>query len=369
MVENENLLLWYKNEEKYINDSTIASLLQDMLNKAAGAPLFKVYLETKAKLDADEAYTCTLKTRIEPYMLKGAHCESVNVRLSIKYPLENEQEKIKVINIVTKCLGYVTGGFKVHDNKALNGHVIGDSDEQIDYTFCSNFTKDESTTPENINSHYTGTLTLKGNMHITRSDGGILSDTVETYILIKDKQTRSISRAALGYNVAYFSDDKFVAPDEGVVYPSNGGNGRDEDEDRLVNPDEGGVYPAVPERYKEYYVVGRTVEGSWQAVTDNPIKAGSFIPDTEYNAVTNAKSLILLFRNDYICNLLRDFAQGLLGENNDFIDEATGKPVLTLKEKYPDGKIVQDTYYIYEVKETREAGSYMCLSIALLKRP
>lgn len=296
-VNNEKLLLWYKNEEKYINDSTILALLQDMLNKAAGKPLFKVYLETKTKLETDEAYTCTLKTRIEPYMLKGAHCESVNVRLSIKYPLENEQEKINVINIVTKCLGFITGGFKCTDQ---------DTQELIDYTFCSNFTKDESATPENINSHYTGTITLKGNMHVTRSDGGILGDMVENYIVL------------------------------------------------------GG---------KEYAVVGRTVEGSWQAVTDNPIKAGSFIPDTEYNAVTNAKSLILLFRNDYICNLLRDFAQGLLGEDNAFIDEDTGKPVLTLKEKYPDGKTVQDTYYIYEVKETREAGSYMCLSVALLKRP
>lgn len=296
-VENEKLLLWYKNEEKYINDSTIMSLLQDMLNKAAGKPLFKVYLETKTTVRQDVAYTCTLKTRIEPYMLKGAHCENVNVRLSIKYPMENEQEKISVINIITKCLGFITGGFKCTERE---------TQQPIDYTFCSNFTKDESTTPENINSHYTGTITLKGNMHITRSDGGILGDMVENYIVL------------------------------------------------------GG---------KEYPVVGRTVEGSWQAVTDNPIKAGSFIPDTEYNAVTNAKSLILLYRNDYICNILRDFAQGLLGENNEFIDNATGKPVLTLKEKYPDGKIVQDTYYIYEVKETREAGSYMCLSVALLKRP
>lgn len=297
MVENKNLLIWYKNEEKYINDSTILSLLQDMLNKAAGKPLFKVYLETKTTLKIDEAYTCTLKTRIEPYMLKGAHCESVNVRLFIKYPLENEQEKIKVINIVTKCLGFITGGFKCTDKE---------TQEPIDYTFCSNFTKDESATPENINSHYTGTITLKGNMHITRSDGGILGDMVGNYIVLGDK---------------------------------------------------------------EYPVVGRTVEGSWQAVTDNPIKAGSFVPETEYNAVTNAKSLILLYRNDYICNLLRDFAHGLLDGNNAFIDNLTGKPVLTLKEKYPDGRTVQDTYYIYEVKETREAGSYMCLSMALMRRP
>lgn len=296
-VENESLLLWYKNEEKYINDNTILALMQDMLNKAARKPLFKVYLETKTTLKIDEAYTCTLKTRIEPYMLKGAHCESVGVRLSVKYPIENEQEKINVVNIITKCLGFITGGFKCPDK---------DAKEQIDYTFCSNFTKDESTTPENINSHYTGTITLKGNMHITRSDGGILGDLIENCIVMGDK---------------------------------------------------------------EYSVVGRTVEGSWQAVTDNPIKAGSFIPDTEYNAVTNAKSLIILYRNDYICNLLRDFAFGLLGESNEFIDEASGKPVLTLKEKYPDGKIVRDTYYIYEVKETREAGSYICLSVALLKRP
>ncbi len=296
-VENEKLLLWYKNEEKYINDGTILALMQDMLNKAAGKPLFKVYLETKSAIKSDEAYVCTLNTSIEPYMLKGAHCENVNVRLSVKYPLENEQDKIYVINVITKCLGFITGGFKCKD---------ADEKDFIDYTFCSNFTKDESAAPENINSHYTGTVTLKGNMHITRSDGGILGDLVENYIVL------------------------------------------------------GG---------KEYAVVGRTAESSWQAVTDNPIKAGSFIPDTEYNAVTNAKSLILLFRNDYICNLLRDFAQGLLGEVNEFIDEDTGKPVLTLKEKYPDGKTVQDTYYIYEIKETREAGSYMCISVALLKRP
>lgn len=303
-VENENLLLWYKNEEKYINDNTILSLLQDMLNKAAGSPLFKVYLETKTSLKMDEAYTCTLKTRIEPYMLKGAHCESVNVRLSIKYPLENEQEKIKVINIVTKCLGFITGGFKCTEK---------DTQEPIDYTFCSNFTKDESTTPENINSHYTGTITLKGNMHITRSDGGILGDMVENYIVISDT---------------------------------------------------------------EYPVVGRTVESSCQANIDSPVKADSFRPDTEYNAVTNAKTLIMLFRNDYICNTLRDYAQGVLNdEDNPFIAENTGKAELTLKEVYPaapnedERKVVQDTYYIYEVKETREAGVYMALSVALIKKP
>lgn len=331
MVENENLLLWYKNEEKYINDTTIAALMQDMLNKAAGKPLFKVYLESKATLKLDEAYTCTLKTRIEPYMLKGAHCENVYVRLTVKYPIENEQEKIQISNIVTKCLGFITGGFKCSDRE--------NQGEDRDYTFCSNFTKDETGTPENLNSHYTGSITLKGNMHITRGDGGILGDMVENYILIAED-----------------TED----------------NGDD-----LVPPDGGGFNSiktftstavANNKTYKEWPVVGRTVEGSWQAVTDNPIKAGSFIPDTEYNAVSNAKSLIILYRNDYICNLLRDFAQGLLGENNEFIDKSTGKPVLTLKEKYPDGRTVQDTYYIYEIKETREAGSYMCLSIALIKR-
>ena len=317
-VDNEKQLLWYKNEEKYINDTNIAALLQDMLNQAAGKPLFKVYLETKTTLKADEAYTCTLKTRIEPYMLKGAHCENVNVRLSIKYPLENEQEKINVINIVTKCLGFITGGFKCHSDGSRNGHDIGDSDESIEYTFCSNFTKDESTTPENINSHYTGTITLKGNMHITRMDGGLLGDTVENFILLGDK---------------------------------------------------------------EYGIVGRSVEGAWQAVTDNPIKAGSFVPETEYNAVANAKSLIIFFRNDYICNLLRDFAHGILrNDENPFINMKTGKPELTLKEIYPyikeeednsylSTKEIIDTYYINEVKETREAGSYMCLSVALLKKP
>lgn len=309
-VDNEKQLLWYKNEEKYINDTNIAALLQDMLNQAAGKALFKVYLETKTTLKADEAYTCTLKTRIEPYMLKGAHCENVNVRLSIKYPLENEQEKINIINIITKCLGFITGGFKCTDTE---------TDKAIDYTFCSNFTKDESTTPENINSHYTGTITLKGNMHITRMDGGLLGDTVENFILLGDK---------------------------------------------------------------EYGIVGRSVEGAWQAVTDNPIKAGSFIPETEYNAVANAKSLIILFRNDYICNLLRDFAHGILSnKENPFINQKTGKPELKLKEIYPyiqvdengksylSTKEIIDTYYINEVRETREAGTYMVLSVSLLKRP
>ncbi len=300
-VENENLLLWYRNEEKYVNDGTISALMQDMLNTAAGSPVFKVYLETKTTLNSDEAYTCTLKTSIEPYMLKGAHCENVSVRLSIKYPLEDEQEKIKIINIVTKCLGFITGGFKCTDS---------DTGEVIDYTFCSNFTKDESTVPENINSHYTGTVTLKGYMHITRADGGLLGDTVSNYILL-------------------------------------GGN--------------------------EYEVVGRTAEGSWQAVTDNPIKAGSFRPETEYNAQSNAKSLIILYRNDKICNLLRDFAHGRI--DSGFIDVTTGKPVLTLKEVYPpkngtdEAEAITETYYIYEVKESRESGSYMALSVALVKRP
>lgn len=295
-VENERLLLWYKNEEKYINDSAIASLLQDMLNTAAEQPLFKVYIDNKSDTYS-QAYDCTLKTRIEPYMLKGAHCENVYVRLSIKYPVENEQEKIKVLNIITKCLGFITGEFKCTDMK---------SGEALIYTFCSNFTKEETGTPENINSHYTGTLTVKGNMHITRSDGGLLGDMVENIILV------------------------------------------------------GGV---------DYPIVGRTVEGSWQAVTDSPIKSGSFRPETEYNAVSNAKTLIILFRNDYICNLLRDYAQGILADStNPFINSNSGRPELTLKEVYPD-KTVQDTYYIYEVKESREAGNYMAISVALIKQP
>ena len=301
-VENENLLLWYKNEEKYINDNTIASLLQDMLNKAASKPLFKVYLNDKSDLDSVETYTCTLKTRIEPYMLKGAHCESVNVRLTIKYCAENAALKNSLLNIVNKCLGFVSGGFM----------YTNDTGENIDYTFCSNFSKEESGTPENINGHYTASTVLRGNMHITRGDGGLLGDMVENYIVI--------------------------------------GN-------------------------REYPVVGRTVESSCQANIDSPIKANSFHPDTEYNAVTVAKTLVILFRNDYICNTLRNYAQGILNESdNPFIDKETGKLVLQLKEVYPAvGKhaqeVIQDTYYIYEIKESREVGSYMCLSVALIKKP
>ena len=55
MVENKNLLLWFKNEEKYLNDGTIASLMQGLLNEAAGKPLYKVNLETKTSLTHAEA--------------------------------------------------------------------------------------------------------------------------------------------------------------------------------------------------------------------------------------------------------------------------------------------------------------------------
>lgn len=295
-VENVSRLLWYRNEEKYINEYAIANLLQDMLNQAADKPLFKVYLETKATLNMDEAYTCTLKARIEPYMLKGAHCENVYVRLTVKFPIEDVQEKLSVLNTISKCLGFVTGGFKSTDTV---------TNKTVDYTFCTNFTKDETGTPENINSHYTGSVVMKGNMHITRADGGILSDEVQNFICLNQEK---------------------------------------------------------------YEVIGRTVEGSWQAVTDSPIKAGSFRPETEYNAVSNAKSLILLYRNDYICNLLRDFAQGMLEDNNPFINSDTGKPELTLLETYHD-KDITKTYYIYEVKETRDAGNYMALAVTLIKKP
>lgn len=302
-VENENLLIWYKNEEKYINENTIAALLQNMLNKAAGKPYFRVYINEKATIEQSEKYTCVLKTRIEPYMLKGAHCESVNVRLNVIYPIENASEKIFVLNTLNKCLGFLTGGFKYTDE---------DTKEIIDYTFCSNFSKEESSTPENINSHWTASIIVRGNMHITRGDGGLLGDMVENYIVL---------------------------------------NGT------------------------EYAVVGKTVECSEQANMDSPIKKGAFRPSMEINARTNAKTLILLYRNDYICNILRDLAHGILANtDNPFIDENTGNLVLTLKETYPavsnqSVKVVQDTYYIYEVKETREAGAYMALSVALIKKP
>lgn len=298
-VEKQSLLFWFKNEEKYINENTIATVLQSMLNEAAGKPTFKVFLNDKSDFDDDGLLTCVLKTRIEPYMLKGAHCESVNVRLEIHYPTEDPQAKISLLNIITKCLGFITGGFKCTDEEGAG----------IDYTFCSNFSKDETTTPENIDSHYTAKLIIRGNMHITRSDGGILGDLVENYIVLDGE---------------------------------------------------------------EYQVVGRTVESSCQANIDSPIKDGANQPETEINAFSFAKTLIILYRNDYICNALRSYAHG---KENPFSNATSGRPELTLKEVYPatpesNGEVIlQNVYYIYEIKETREAGSYMALSVTLIKKP
>ena len=100
MIKKNSPLFWFNNEEHYINGSTIAAVLQNMLNTAAEKPLFGVYFGDKPQINSNEKYTCTLKLSVTPYMLKGAHCMTANVRLFIKYPSEPAEEKVQVLNIM-----------------------------------------------------------------------------------------------------------------------------------------------------------------------------------------------------------------------------------------------------------------------------
>lgn len=52
---------------------------------------------------------------------------------------------------------------------------------------------------------------------------------------------------------------------------------------------------------RSHEIIFRVAQDYFSANTNTPIKAGSFIPDTEYLSASYVKSCVFLYRNDYIC--------------------------------------------------------------------
>jgi hypothetical protein len=290
----DNVLLWFKNEEKYINASTLTSFFQSMLNAAFGEACCKVYLNSISEIGENVKYPCTLKLTIEPFSLAGANCETVNIRLALKYPTEEPNEKLRIINTLNQVIGPTNGEF-----------TITDEGEEVKYTFFSDFKlREPSSDPEIINGTYRQTLSVEGNMHITRAGGGLIADMVKTYIVIGENK---------------------------------------------------------------YEVIFRMSEDTLSVNTNTPLKVGSLIPDTEFLSLSPVKALIILYRNDYICNLIRDVIRGDCIENP-FVDSNTGKLKMRVIEEYPD-KTIDKEYFVYTMKESKERGVYVTLNVALMLTP
>lgn len=306
MHNKETKTFTFHNDESYVNNKAIADLLQSILNQALGKPDFKVYLNSETYIEKTVKYPCTLKASVEPFSLAGAKCETVNVRLIVKYPTEPASEKLTVSRVLKSISGPAEGTFYIADDG--NGY-------ELDYIFHSNFSIKESVgSPEIVNGTYMDTLTVEGYMHITRaSGGGLLSDNVKIYIVLPNT--------------------------------------------------------AVDTGYADYEITYRATEDDCTPVTDTPLKAGSFIPETEYVSISYIKTIVLLYRNDYICNLLRDVLKGdVEDDSNPFLDAATGKMVMKVKEAYLDKTTTTD-YYIYQMKENKERGVYVSMTLSLMKKP
>ncbi len=171
------------------------------------------------------------------------------------------------------------------------------------YECWANFKKSEGgTTIENINAEYTSTITLRGTLNMTQEGGGVLGDRIFTFILLEDKQYQVIMRAS----------------GEGVSY---------------------------------------TVEA--------PLQEGSFTNNTEYVSRVTAKQISVLYADDEICRILRDYAKGEESAEQKFLNE-DGKPVLRLVEQYPD-RTFQTDYFITAVQENRECGALCSITLSLTR--
>lgn len=298
-VEKTSGKIQYSNTDKYIRWANISSLMESMLNMAAGRAMFKVYADNKTEPTDNEPYVCVLKMRIEPSTMRGTGSSTIDIRLTVKIPTENAEIKNRAVNVLNKILGAMSGTFNVTEYG-----------ETMEYTFFSNFRIGDSQTPENINAQFVASYVIEGKMSVMRSTGGaVLSDMVKTYISM----------------------------------PAN-----------LIGITAG-----------NHEILTRSVQGSWQTITDNPVKMGDMQAETEYTAISSTKSLIILQRNDEISNFLLDFINGRISPGlNPFIDDETGKYVVTLKEVYPF-KAIEKKYYLTGITNSREAGAYASFVLSL----
>lgn len=185
--------------------------------------------------------------------------------------------------------------------------TIDGEDVAVNYEFWCNLSKARTTTSGDIGNGgaYYSVCTLKGYMHVIREGGGLLSNMVKTFISIGDTLHEVI----------------FKTGNAGVVFN-----------------------------------------------TSNPLKGGSFLADTEYISGAYAKSAIILYRDDYICRLLRDICERKVADkDNPFLNTTTGEFFIRIVEAYPDKELSAD-YYLLQSTVNRESGAYVSIQLALTQK-
>ncbi len=295
--------LWnikFKNEEKYINGSTIAKFLQTMLNTAYGAAEFYVAYQKDTSNIPTARYGGVLSCEIEPFSLRGTLAQTVSLDYKCKVSSQDAVEHASVNKTLEAVIGPVDGSFSVQEG-----------DNLINYSFWSNLRYAKPSTTGDVNDGvFPTTYNLKGYIHIVREGGAVLSNHIRSYIVLD---------------------------------------------------------------YVRYEVALRRGSHGVSFAVSNPLKAGNLIAETEYLSAGFAKSLYILYKDDYICNALRNFAEGSFceEEKNPFLNKETGKFEITILEEYPeDGKVreVETTYYIIQVTCERESGAYSSFALSLMKK-
>jgi hypothetical protein len=182
----------------------------------------------------------------------------------------------------------------------------GDEKKTVEYTFWSNFRYGKPSTTGDVDGGvFPTTYNIKGYMHVVREGGALLSNTVKSFILANGTK----------YEVALRRGS------HGVAFN-----------------------------------------------VSNPLKVGCFTAATEYISAGYAKSFYVLYKDDYIGNVLRDFTERTLADaNNPFLNQSNGKYEITILEEYPD-KDIMTTYYIIQATCERESGAYMTFALSLMQR-
>lgn len=302
-VEKTLFNMVFKNEEKYINGTTIAKFLQTMLNTAHGSPEFYVAYQRDTNNEPEAKYGGVMSCEIEPFSLRGTLAQTINIDYKCKVASQNNAEHTKVNQTLESILGPVDGAFYVKEGE-------GDDEQRVKYTFWSNFRYAKPVTTGDVDSGaYFTTYNIKGYMHVVREGGAILSNTVKTYI----------KKSGVNYEVALRRGS------HGVAYN-----------------------------------------------VSNPLKANSFTAATEYVSAGYAKSFVILYKDEYICHLLRDFCENRFSDDdNPFLNTETGKPEIIIVEEYPDAggpTIVETKYYIIQATCERESGAYMSFTFSLMQQ-
>jgi hypothetical protein len=181
-----------------------------------------------------------------------------------------------------------------------------DNNNGVTYYFWSNFTYAKPTTAGDVDGAVFPTMyNIKGYMHVVRERGAVLSNAVKSYVVLNGTRHEVALRRG----------------SHGVSF-----------------------------------------------TVSNPIKAGSFIASTEYLAAGYAKSLYILYKDDEVGRVLRDFTENRLEDKDNPFLISDGKYEIVIEEDYPDGKTIKTKYFIVQATCERESGAYATFALSLMQQ-